>query len=120
MLANTKTYNGWSNYETWAVKLWLDNEPGPYEYWSDRAKEILRDPRISEYLTTEQTARQDLADELKNDHEENLPQMQPSVFSDLLNAGLSEVDWYEIAESMLADAKESVLADGETFDNEEG
>jgi hypothetical protein len=21
-----KPYNGWSNYETWAVKLWIDNE----------------------------------------------------------------------------------------------
>ena len=21
----TKTYNGWTNYETWAVALWLDN-----------------------------------------------------------------------------------------------
>ena len=24
------TYNGWKNYETWNVKLWLDNEQGTY------------------------------------------------------------------------------------------
>jgi hypothetical protein len=117
-MANTTTYNGWSNYETWAVKLWIDNEPGPYEYWSERAKEILRDPRVSEYLTTDQTARQDLAEELKNGHEEDAPQMGNTVFADLLNAALSEVEWYEIAESMLAEAKESMLADGETLDDE--
>jgi hypothetical protein len=114
---STTTYNGWSNYETWAVKLWLDNDEGTYNYWSDRAKEIIRDPRLSEYLTIEQTARQDLADELKREHEENAPEVS-GVFSDLLNAALSEVEWSEIAESMLADAKESMLADGETLDEE--
>ena len=25
------SYNGWTNYETWAVKLWMDNEEGSYE-----------------------------------------------------------------------------------------
>jgi len=24
-------YNGWPNYETWAVNLWLTNEPDTYE-----------------------------------------------------------------------------------------
>jgi hypothetical protein len=111
-MATVTTYNGWTNYETWAVKLWLDNDEGTQEYWSDRAKELLRDPRVSEYSTTDQTARYDLADELKREHEENTPEVS-GVFADLLNAALSEVDWYEIAESMLADAKESMLADGE-------
>ena len=27
---NEKTYNGWTNYETWAVGLWIDNEQGSY------------------------------------------------------------------------------------------
>ena len=25
------TYNGWTNYETWNVALWIDNERGTYE-----------------------------------------------------------------------------------------
>ena len=24
-----RTYNGWSNYETWNFKLWLDNDKRP-------------------------------------------------------------------------------------------
>ena len=31
-----KSYNGWKNFETWVVNLWLTNEQYPYEYWMDR------------------------------------------------------------------------------------
>lgn len=27
-----KNYNGWANYETWLVKLWIDNEEGSSSY----------------------------------------------------------------------------------------
>lgn len=112
MSNDTKTYNGWRNYETWAVKLWIDNEEGSYNYWLERSREILLDPRTSDILTEGQTARYDLADELKREHEENAPEVS-GVFADLLNAALSEVDWSEIAESMLADAKEELVTSGE-------
>src|SRR5690348_2192174 len=110
-MTTTTTYNGWTNYETWAVKLWLDNEQGTQEYWSERAREILRDPRTSDVLTTEQTARYDLADELKRDHEEAQPIVR-GVFADLLNAAMSEVDWPEIAQAMLDDARDELVANG--------
>ena len=36
-------YNGWTNYETWAVALWIGNEPGSYEYWEhDQAEDCYR------------------------------------------------------------------------------
>jgi hypothetical protein len=37
---NEKTYNGWTNYETWLVKLWIDNDEGSYHYWTERAREV--------------------------------------------------------------------------------
>ena len=27
---STQTYNGWANYETWNVALWLGNDEGMY------------------------------------------------------------------------------------------
>jgi hypothetical protein len=36
---NGGKYNGWNTYETWAVKLWLDNEEGSYRYWTEQARE---------------------------------------------------------------------------------
>ena len=33
-----RKYNGWSNYETWNFKLWLDNDEDTY----NRIKDLLR------------------------------------------------------------------------------
>lgn len=102
-----KTYNGWSNYETWAVKLWIDNEEGSYNYWQEQTREAWSQAltgRAYASQTRKERAAVILCDLLKSEHEEAQP-VVTGVFSDLLNAAMSEVDWYEIAESMLDDAE---------------
>ena len=32
-------YNGWTNYETWNVALWIDNEESSQGYWRTESQE---------------------------------------------------------------------------------
>lgn len=91
-----KTYNGWSNYETWNVKLWMDNDEGEYGYWRETTEQCLSN------ASSKADAIHDLREQLESYHEENKPEVH-GTYSDLLSAALSEVDWHEIAESMVSD-----------------
>ncbi len=97
----TKEYNGWTNYETWLVKLWMDNYQGSHEYWREMAEETFK--------VDGQNAKLSLADILKDQHEEHYLEVlrhakqECSWMSDMLGAAMSEVNWHEIAESLLND-----------------
>lgn len=95
-MSNDKSYQGWTNYETWAVALWLDNDQGSYEYWRDVAEEIKEDEGDEDDEDIHLAA---LASRLKDEFEEGMPDLGASLWSDLLGAALSEVNWYEIAKS---------------------
>ena len=103
-----KTYNGWSNYETWAVALWLDNDEATYLNWREMAQQIrTAAPRLEQVFSgvwsEEQAACFALADQLRNEIEGGSPQLEPTLYSDLLGAALAEVNWTEIAEQLLAE-----------------
>lgn len=104
-------YNGWTNYETWAVKLWMDNDRGSYEYWKETAEACwaeAEDKSPNQFMTKAENARLLLSDRLKDEHDSGsehpvFAAAEGTVYADLLNAALSEVNWHEIAESLLAD-----------------
>jgi hypothetical protein len=106
-----KTYNGWTNYETWCVSLWIDNDKGMYYTARDMAAGM--GERIQDGVSVDD-ARYDLADQLKDWIDEVAEMTCPgsregaSFVSDLLGAALSEVNWYEIAENKLDDALEGL------------
>ena len=81
-MANDRSYNGWTNYETWNVNLWLDNEPGAYE---DK-REIIR--RAGNKWEAEK--------DLRAYVEDMMPDLGASMWADLLGAAMSEVNWGEI------------------------
>ena len=90
-------YQGWKNYETWVVKLWIDNDQGTQEYYLDMTREFVKDT---------ETRIGDLADRLKEEIEGGAPDIEASMYSDLMCAALSEIDFYELAEALIEDAEE--------------
>lgn len=84
-------YNGWTNYETWVVNLWIDNEEGSYTYWREVAAEA--------------TDIAELSGALKDYHEEALPEVE-GFAADLLGAAMSEVNWDEIAAHLIEEVAE--------------
>ncbi len=85
------TYNGWTNKVTWLVKLWIDNDQPAYFYWQEQV--------ISN------TNCYQLADQLERFYQDIAPE-QAGLFADLLSNALAEVNWYEIANSLISDLQD--------------
>jgi len=85
-------YNGWTNYETWNYKLWLDNNQATYDAVRTLAKK--------------HNDAFDLSIELSKVAHDNAPLLEASFYSDVLNASIREVNFFEIAESYLEEIKE--------------
>jgi hypothetical protein len=119
IVSNDKKYNGWVNYETWCAKLWMDNDEGSYRHWGEIAQECYDAAEAGESYasqTREDAAAYTLSERLKDEHEEGTPTVT-GVYADLLNAALSEVNWYEIAQSLLEDVdKDANEPESETTD----
>lgn len=99
-------YNGWTNYETWNVALWLDNDQESSDYWRGVAEELLH----HRHRNTPEDATGQLAERLKEEMEEMMPDLGATCWADLLGAAMSEVNWYEIAKYYVEAAVEA-LAD---------
>lgn len=98
------SYNGWSNYETWAVSLWIRNEEGTSLDAIESAKERGDDSPVS--LTIKESATRRLAEVLKDwVSEELVPDLGATLAAELLRAALSKVDWYEIASHYVEEAE---------------
>jgi hypothetical protein len=102
-------YNGWTNYETWVVNLWMDNEQGSQEFFRETAKEIHAETdAYNTGLTVTEMATIRFADWLKNYYEvENMPALR-GVYGDLLGAALGAVNWGEIARHYIYAVAEEV------------
>lgn len=107
MSDESKRYNGWTNYETWAVGMFLDgNYTGEYTYREvlSIAADHLADSRENERDADD--AAYTLAEALKDWFGEQLPELGASIAADLLGAAVSEVDWHELAEHKISEVAE--------------
>ncbi len=98
-MTNEEGHNGWANYETWLTALWIDNDRGSYEHRRDLTCQIK-----DSYPDDEEKQAYELGDLLKDwISEQNPLSDQASLFVDLINAALSEVNWREIAVNFLSE-----------------
>ena len=92
-----KKYNGWTNYETWCVNLWMSNDQGSDEYYRETAEETYKQSSADGSFTRAERATLGLMHSLKYEFEDAWPELGASLWGDLLNAAMFKVDWYEIA-----------------------
>lgn len=89
-MAENDNYNGWANYPTWDVHLWLTNDEGSY----NAAQGVVDDAG---------TPRQ-AADDLRELIEGNNPLFgTSSLYADILGWALQIVDWEEVSRAFAPD-----------------
>jgi hypothetical protein len=92
-----QTYNGWTNYATWRVNLEIFDGFDPREHFTDAAND--------------EAWQEDLAENLKVYADDyiiyNNESSANSLMADYARAFLSDVNWHEIAQHMIADYAEA-------------
>lgn len=100
-------YNGWTNYETWAVNLWLTNEEPTYRHCRELASTSRAAAKSCEQVQrgtwdVAEARKYLLADALKELVETCNPVANSaSMYADLLAAAICVVNWQEIAQAFL-------------------
>ena len=86
------SFQGWTNYETWAVILWLDNDGGLDYEVRELACRVCGEHKL-DYL----------AEALGQLVEDNAPNLGGTLYGDLLNHAMAQANYHEIAEHLLSD-----------------
>ena len=85
-----KEYNGYHNYETWLVALWIDNDQDTEEQLHEMAETIPDRDVYDLSLVIKAWVTDDM-----------IPDLGATLAADLVSGALSKVNWYEIAENAI-------------------
>jgi hypothetical protein len=102
------SYNGYTNYETWAVQLWIDNSELSSNYWRRLAEEIYNHQASEQvHFSKVEDAICLLTEKLKDSYNAGMEQLLSdgnstgTVWADLLNASVCAVNFGEIAKNLM-------------------
>ena len=107
-------YQGYHNYATFLVKVWIDNDQGNVEYWVEQAQDLyINHAEDTKYFTKREEATILLAENMKEYYEERMPESISSdniggLWADLLHSALSDVVWIELSGMIMEQALENV------------
>ena len=88
------SHNGYTNYPTWVVSLWINNDESGQSYWREQAEQCASVGQLADSLKGEIAGENNpLADDA-------------NLYVDLLGFALESVNWYEISEGLWGEAHE--------------
>lgn len=92
-MQNNGKYNGWANWETWSVHLWLSNDEGSNDFVESVVEEAGNVDKAADFL-------KGYFDDI-----EMCPLLgKADLYSDLLQAALDRVEWREVASAFKPDS----------------
>ena len=91
------TYNGWVNYPTWAVHLWISNEEFLWNWALDIVGQNERDKGDDAWRGPD-ILREWVLDEVVR---EAVGELEPSMATDILGWGMAQVDWLEAYDAIV-------------------
>ena len=97
----SESYSGWSNYDTWNFKLWLDNETSTQGMIYNLIKDAIR------YNKKQMDAIHYIRKFLEQYALENAPELENGFYSDVLSASIRSVNYYQIADAYFFDYLEN-------------
>lgn len=97
---NTMTHEGWTNYETWIVNLFISNDREHYETVRGLARDMGREHGAVD-------GGHALASHLEEYFKERVPPLLPP-FGDMLRSALANVEWREIGNAWVTDELEEM------------
>lgn len=97
-MSENQRYNGWTNWATWNVKLWIDNDEGSHEYFAELVRTEFKDDPGG------------LASLLKLGHEDlseaAAEKVGHGVMRDFISHSFDDVNWHEIAKALIEEHAE--------------
>lgn len=99
-------YNGWTNYETWDAAMWLEG-------LNDIAQDIYDNVESDDTFSRDEVATFTMSEYLEEYVDEQIPDIESGLFADILNAGLSEINYHEIASNYIYEVEKDENGENE-------